>query len=120
MPSFYDALEKRSADERLAELSVELPKLIGLAKTNTTHYRETLAGFDPSAISSPEKLASLPVLRKSSLIQNPDQPLAVESVLPNDLSEIHHIFQSPGPIFEVGMRKKDWWRFGRALVPVGI
>ena len=120
MPSFYDALEKRSADERLAELSEELPKLIELAKTKTAHYRESLASIDPSAIFSPEKLASLPVLRKSSLIQKPDQPLAVESVLPNDLSEIHHIFQSPGPIFEVGMRKKDWWRFGRALVPVGI
>ena len=60
MPSFYDALEKRSADERLAELSEELPKLIELAKTKTTHYRESLAGFEPSAISSPERLASLP------------------------------------------------------------
>ena len=71
MPSFYDALEKRSADERLAELSEELPKLIELAKTKTAHYRESLASIDPSAISSPEKLASLPVLRKSSLIQKP-------------------------------------------------
>ena len=43
MPSFYDALEKRSADERLAELSEELPKLIELAKTKTAHYRESLA-----------------------------------------------------------------------------
>ena len=106
MSSFYDDLERRSDDERQDELSKELPKLIRLAKTKTAHYNESLASIDPSAISSPEKLASLPVLRKSSLIQKPDQPLAVESVLPNDLSEIHHIFQSPGPIFEVGMRKK--------------
>ena len=94
MSSFYDDLERRSDDERQDELSKELPKLIRLAKTKTAHYRENLASIDPSAISSPEKLASLPVLRKSSLIQKPDQPLAVESVLPNDLSEIHHIFQS--------------------------
>ena len=40
-------------------------------------------------------------------------------MLPNGLSEINHIFQSPGPIFEVDA-KKDWWQFGRALVPVGI
>ncbi len=120
MSSFYDDLEQRSEDERQDELSKELPKLIRLAKTKTAHYRESLAGIDPSAISNRERLASLPVLRKSNLIQTPDKPLAVESVLPNDLSKIHHIFQSPGPIFEVGMRKTDWWRFGRALVPVGI
>mgnify|MGYP007000051760 len=79
-----DDLERRSEDERQDELSKELPKLIRLAKTKTAHYRDSLASIDPSAISSPEKLASLPVLRKSSLIQKPDQSLAVESVLPND------------------------------------
>ena len=81
MSSFYDDLERRSDDERQDELSKELPKLIRLAKTKTAHYRENLASIDPSAISSPEKLASLPVLRKSSLIQNPGQPLAVLSLI---------------------------------------
>ena len=47
MPSFYDALEKRSADERLAELSEELPKLIELAKTKTAHYRESPSWHRP-------------------------------------------------------------------------
>ena len=82
MSSFYDDLERRSEDERQDELSKELPKLIRVAKTKTTHYRETLAGFDPSAISSPEKLASLPVLRKSSLIQNPDPVSYTHLTLP--------------------------------------
>ena len=31
-----------------------------------------------------------------------------------------YVFQSPGPIYEPGMVKHDWWRSGRALKAAGI
>ena len=120
MTGFFDALEQRSMDEREAANASALPRLIALAKEKTEHYQQSLADIDPADITSPTALATLPVLRKSTLIQEDGQPLAVEKVIPHDFGETHQIFQSPGPIFEIGMRKKDWWRFGRALAPIGI
>lgn len=120
MTGFFDALEQRSMDEREAAQASALPRLIALAKEKTEHYKQSLADIDPAAITSLAALATLPVLRKSTLIQEDGQPLAVKKVIPHDFVEIHQIFQSPGPIFEIGMRKGDWWRFGRALAPIGI
>jgi len=31
-----------------------------------------------------------------------------------------HIFQSPGPIYEPGMKSHDWWRIGRFLHACGV
>ena len=36
------------------------------------------------------------------------------------MDKIDHLFQSPGPIYEMGQRGKDWWRFGRFLHAAGI
>lgn len=120
MTGFFDALEQRSMDEREAAQASALPRLIALAKEKTEHYQQSLADIDPVAITSPAALATLPVLRKSTLIQEDGQPLAVEKIIPHAFGETHQIFQSPGPIFEIGMCKGDWWRFGRALAPIGI
>ncbi len=35
-------------------------------------------------------------------------------------TNIHHIFQSPGPIYEPGGTSHDWWRIGRFLHACGI
>lgn len=120
MTGFFDALEQRSMDEREAAYASALPRLIALAKEKTEHYQHSLADIDPAAITSRAALANLPVLRKSTLIQEDGQPLAVKTVIPHPFGDTHQIFQSPGPIFEIGMRKGDWWRFGRALAPIGI
>ena len=120
MSGFYDDLERRSEDERDAALARDLPRLIELAKTKTAHYQGSLAEIDPDRITSRAALASLPVLRKSSLLQHTGAPLAVKTVVPHHFAETHQIFQSPGPIYEIGMRGTDWWRFGRALAPIGI
>jgi len=120
MTSFYDDLERRSEDEREAALARELPQLIALAKAKAAHYQDSLAAIDPDQITSRQALATLPVLRKSSLLQHRGQPLALKRFVPHDFADTHQIFQSPGPIYEIGMRRTDWWRFGRALAPIGI
>ena len=94
----YDDLETRSADERKAGQLAQLRAL----------------GHDLSSLSD---LAALPVLRKSELIerQKADPPFGGLAV-----GEWHHVFQSPGPIYEPGGTSRDWWRFGRFFHALGI
>ncbi|WP_417206206.1 phenylacetate--CoA ligase family protein [Antarctobacter sp.] len=103
MSTYFDALETRSRDAReaaqLAAVNTQLAKY-GIDRL------ETLAG-----------LAALPVLRKSDLV-------AMQAAQPPfgglPVSNVAHVFQSPGPIYEPGGASHDWWRMGRFLNAVGI
>ena len=120
MVGFYDTLETRSADERDAGFAAALPKLIAHAQAKSPSFQSSLTGIDPQQITSVSNLASLPILRKSDLTgaQKATPPLGGFSALKRD--GIHQMFQSPGPIYEMGQRTNDWWRFGRFLHAVGI
>ncbi|ACM00454.1 phenylacetate--CoA ligase family protein [Cereibacter sphaeroides] len=114
----YDDLETRSADARAADLARSLPRLIAHAKT-TPALGQSLAGVDPTSVTSIEALASLPVIRKSDLVaaQKTHPPLG--GFLPEG-GAFEHIFQSPGPIYEIGRTTPDWWRMGRFLHACGV
>ena len=119
MDRYYDALETRSADQRAADLAQALPRQIARAQA-LPGYAETLKHVDPQAITSVADLASLPVLRKSSLgkAQAAQPPFGGYSMKP--AAQFAHIFQSPGPIYEPGGIDRDWWRIGRVLHAAGI
>ncbi len=99
----FDRLETRSQDEReagqLALLQDQLAK----------------NGMDP--VDGLSGLTDLPVLRKSDLVakQSDAPPFGGLPV-----SNVAHVFQSPGPIYEPGGISHDWWRMGRFLHAVGI
>ncbi|SNS31343.1 phenylacetate-CoA ligase [[Luteovulum] sphaeroides subsp. megalophilum] len=114
----YDDLETRSADARAADLARSLPQFIAHAKT-TPALGRSLAGVDPTSITSVEALASLPVIRKADLVaaQKTHPPLG--GFLPEG-GAFEHIFQSPGPIYEIGRTTPDWWRMGRFLHACGV
>ncbi|MFQ6775375.1 phenylacetate--CoA ligase family protein [Cereibacter sphaeroides] len=114
----YDDLETRSADARAADLAQHLPRLIANARTAPALGR-SLAGVDPEAITTVEALAALPVIRKADLVaaQKTHPPLG--GFLPEGGS-YEHIFQSPGPIYEIGRTTPDWWRMGRFLHACGV
>ncbi|NKX45259.1 phenylacetate--CoA ligase family protein [Roseicyclus persicicus] len=99
----YDALETRSADARAAD---QLAQLQGQLARN---------GVPP--VASLDELKDLPVLRKSELVarQETEPPFGGLPV-----SNLAHVFQSPGPIYEPGGVSHDWWRMGRFLHAVGI
>jgi phenylacetate-CoA ligase len=107
----FDALETRSADQRAAEQ---------LAALNT-QLAKVAKAQDSCLIERPlddlSELASLPVLRKSDLVawQAEKPPFGGMAV-----SNVAHVFQSPGPIYEPGGVTPDWWRMGRFLHAVGI
>ena len=120
MGKFYDDLEVRSADQRAADLARDLPKQVVHAQAKAAGYGRLLADVDAGGVSDLAALAKLPVLRKSEL------GTAQKSVPPfggfaaGGVSSFDHVFQSPGPIYEPGMRGKDWWRMGRGLFAAGV
>lgn len=118
MGGHYDDLETRSADGRAADLARALPVQIARAMS-APGLAAVLGDVDPAAITSVEALASLPVLRKSGLsaAQKAHPPLG--GLLPEG-GGFDHVFQSPGPIYEIGRTTHDWWRVGRFLHAVGI
>ena len=120
MTKYFDNLETRSGDERTRDLSVQLPSQIKNAKENSKAFKEILKGVAYQDITSIESLSKLPVLRKSELVklQAEDPPLG--GLIAGAVQDLNQIFQSPGPIYEPGMVKKDWWRSARALNAAGI
>jgi phenylacetate-CoA ligase len=99
----YDALETRSADERAADQLVQL--------------NAQLASNGMAAVASLEALAGLPVLRKSELVARQAEHPPFGGL---PVTNLAHVFQSPGPIYEPGGVSHDWWRMGRFLHAVGI
>ncbi len=120
MTNFYDELETRSADERAHDLARELPKQIANAQKNSAGFASLLADVDVNKILQVSDLQSLPVLRKSNLhdAQNSNPPLGGYAAIA--AKNIKHVFQSPGPIYEMGQKGHDWWRFGRFLHALGV
>jgi phenylacetate-CoA ligase len=99
----YDALETRSADARATDQLVQL--------------NAQLAANGMAAVASLDELAGLPVLRKSELVARQAEHPPFGGL---PVTNLTHVFQSPGPIYEPGGVSHDWWRMGRFLHAVGI
>jgi phenylacetate-CoA ligase len=103
MSTFFDELETRSQDAREA---AQLEALNAQLAKNGMDPVQDLAG-----------LASLPVLRKSDLVARQAEHPPFGNL---PVSNLVHVFQSPGPIYEPGGGSHDWWRMGRFLNAAGI
>ncbi|MEZ5786813.1 MAG: AMP-binding protein [Xanthobacteraceae bacterium] len=115
----FDALERRSMDERDAALAAALSGLIARARDASTYYGKLFAAIDPADITDPAALAELPVTRKSDLktIQENHPPFGGLDTAPQRFARI---FSSPGPVYEPEAMRPDYWRYGRALWATGI
>ena len=120
MSKFYDKLETRSDAERADSIASKLPTQIRNAKENSTAFSEILKDVNPGDIKSIEDLPKLPVLRKSELVKLQSENPPLGGLIAGNVNKLDQIFQSPGPIYEPGMVKHDWWRSGRALKAAGI
>ncbi|MGP6087034.1 phenylacetate--CoA ligase family protein [Antarctobacter jejuensis] len=103
MSAYFDELETRSRDAREA------------AQLEALNGQLARVGLDP--LETLDGLSALPVLRKSDLVarQAAEPPFGGLPV-----SNLAHVFQSPGPIYEPGGISHDWWRMGRFLNACGI
>lgn len=119
MSTYFDGLETRSADERMAAQMDALRAQLRRAK-ELRGYRDTLAFIDASEVDGMDALSHLPVLRKSEIGQAQKSLSPLGGFAAKPVSEFAHIFQSPGPIYEPGGADHDWWRVGRFLHAAGI
>lgn len=119
MTKYYDALETRSADQRAAEQTQALRIQIERA-LSAPGLAAHLQGVEVGDVTSVADLEKLPVLRKSDLVQAQAArpPFGGFSVKP--ARHFHHVFQSPGPIYEPGSTDHDWWRMGRFVHAAGV
>ncbi|WP_322892980.1 MULTISPECIES: phenylacetate--CoA ligase family protein [unclassified Yoonia] len=111
MSPFFDDLETRSPAARQAAQLDALRAQIALVRAMPD------ACLPDVVITSLADLTLFPVLRKSGLggWQKSKPPFGGLHV-----SNLTHVFQSPGPIYEPGGSSHDWWRFGRFLHACGI
>ena len=120
MAAFFDNLENRDPAVRETEQMAELSKLVGHAQQNAAAYTRLLAGIDASSVNSREALARLPLTRKDELIKLQRQQLPFGGLCAIKAPELIRVFSSPGPIYEPGGQRADFWRFARALYAAGF
>lgn len=108
----YDALETRSAEQREIDQSAALREILAGITIASDSWLDS-AG----KINATKDLPLMPVVRKSDLAewQRSGPPFGCIAV-----AKTSHIFQSPGPIYEPGDARADWWRMGRFLHAAGI
>lgn len=119
MTKFYDTLETRSADQRAADQAQALREQIEQART-APGFAAHLDGVDTSVATTIDDLVKLPVLRKSDLIRAQAERPPFGGFTVKAARHFHHVFQSPGPIYEPGSTDHDWWRMGRFVHAAGV
>lgn len=120
MADYYDQLEIRDPSERERNLIEAVAAQVAHAQAEAPAYTERLAAVDPARIDSVEAIARLPLTRKSELLEQQKKapPLGGFSAVSGP--DLAYLFASPGPIYEPGSRRPDFWRFARALFAAGF
>ena len=118
--TFYDRQEVRDPAEREAAMFHALPGLLRHALDNAPYLADHLGGVEPDAITSPARLAALPVLRKSELSALQARRLPFGGLAATPLRRLARVFASPGPIYDPEGARPDYWRFARAMYAAGF
>ena len=120
MSDYFDSQETRTPQEREAALFAALPGFLEEATANAPGLAKWLGGVKLAHINSREKLAALPVLRKSELMEfQAEQPPFGGFANPAALKH-NHVFMSPGPVWEAQGLGADPWNAARAFWAAGI
>lgn len=114
---YFDDKETRAPELREAAILAALPKQIAHAKAAAPSLAESLGNVDPAAVSDRAALATLPVIRKSDLmeLQGKAPPFGGLTAAPAT-----RLFASPGPIYEPETARPGFWRVERALFAAGF
>ncbi len=120
MTEHYDSLETRDPQERQQALIQAVSAQVGHAKNKAPAYKTQLADFDPVEINDIAVIAKLPITRKSELIEQQQKNHPFGGYAAIAAPELAHVFASPGPIYEPGSNRHDYWRFARTLYAAGF
>ena len=127
---FFDALETRDPAERERALMAALPATVR-AFQGTPAGASLLAGVDADGVASREALATLPVLRKHTLMTRQHEaqagggdPLGGFAAAGwralGRARQARRVYQSPGPIYEVEGLGCNPWNSARAFWAAGF
>ncbi len=117
---YYDRLEVRPAGDRDRSMLTALPGFLQQSIENSPAVATQLQNIDPKVIDSYERLAELPIRRKSELIAQQRDAAPFGGLNGTPVERLAKIFASPGPIYEPEGARSDYWRFARALFAAGI
>ncbi|MDO9402403.1 MAG: AMP-binding protein [Polaromonas sp.] len=126
MNTHYDALETRAPQEREAALMAALPAQVMAAQQGASAMAEILRDVDARLVDSRAALATLPVTRKTDLLERQQASRAAGRDVFGGFSALKfgalmpHVFASPGPIYEPDGTRKDYWRLARAFHAAGF
>ena len=130
-PQHFDALETREPALREAALMAALPAVVAHAQRHAPAFAASLAGIDPASVCSRSAQATLPVLRKSELLEKQRlargegrDPFGGFATIGwralGNLRRAQRAYQSPGPIYEPEGLAPDYWRLARAMHAAGL
>ena len=130
-PLHFDALEARDPAAREAALMAALPGLVAQAQRHAPAFAALLAGFDAASIANRAALATLPVIRKSELLEQQrlargagHDPFGGYATIGwralGSVRRAQRVYQSPGPIYEPEGLAPDYWRLARAMHAAGL
>ena len=120
MGEYYDQLEIRSEDERRASQFRQLRRQVAFAREYASTYRSLLSDIEPESIIDSAALATLPITRKSDLIDRQSREKPFGGLVATAVGSCRHVFASPGPIYEPEGHENDYWRLARALFAAGF
>lgn len=132
MSEFFDALETRDPVQREQTLLAALPQALAQASARAPAIARQLGQLEPSALTTRDALAQVPVVRKTQLLemqQDARTRLSAEGAVIERVfggfssigwGEALRVFASPGPIYEPESARPDYWRFARALYAAGF
>ncbi len=120
MTDYFDSFDTEAPSARDARIFNALPAFLSNAMADCPGLATHLEGVDTASIDSRNALATLPVLRKSALMQaQAANPPFGGFVKPSALNGTR-VFMSPGPVWEPQVTGSDPWQGARALHAAGI
>ncbi|MBB4302888.1 phenylacetate-CoA ligase [Rhodobium orientis] len=120
MTEYFDDTETLDPHERERRLFAHLVGHLQMAVAKAPGWERRLNGFDLAAIDSRAKLARLPVLRKSDLMEAQKARPPFGEFVAGAPGSFSRVFMSPGPIWEPQGGGSDPWHGARALFAAGF
>ena len=120
MTEYFDALETRSKEKRERDLFKSIPDFLKDITKRIPAWSDRYSSMDLASITSREKLASLPVLRKPELMEAQAAKPPFGNFVDTSLLAGNRIFMSPGPVWEPQAPGPDPWQAARSFHAAGF
>lgn len=105
----------------MKELDIKVKEIVAHAYENAEAFKNRMnaAGLSPSDVESVADLGKLPIFSKDDLIRLQQENPPLGGMLAVPMSEVEHLYFSPGPLYEPGTPRDDsGWNVARQLLEV--